>query len=42
MAAILDYITRRGSWNIKHIVIDFVIIDFVEKVCYMEDWSFIS
>ena len=42
MAAILDLIIRRGSWNIKHIVIEFVLIDFVEQVCYMEDGSFIS
>ena len=41
MAAILDLIIRRGSWNINHIVIEFVFIDFVEKVCYMEDGSFI-
>ena len=40
MAAILDLIIRRGSWNIKHIVIEFVLIDFVEKVCYMGDGSF--
>ena len=40
MAAILDLIIRRGSWNIKHIVIEFALIDFVEKVCYMEDGSF--
>ena len=40
MAAILDLIIRRGSWNIKYIVIEFVLIDFVEKMCYMEDGSF--
>ena len=34
-------IIRKGSWNIKHIVIEFVLIVFVEKVCYMEDGSFI-
>ena len=36
MAANLDLITREVSWNIKHIVIEIVIIDLVEKVCYME------
>ena len=32
MAAILDLITRSGSLKIKPIVIEFVVIDLVEKV----------
>ena len=36
MAANLDLITHEVSWNIKHIVIEFAIIDLGEKVCYME------
>ena len=42
MAAILYLIIRRGSWNIKHIVIEFVLIVFFENVLQMEDGSFIS
>ena len=42
MAAILDLITRSGSSNIKPFVIEFVVIDLVEKVYYMKDGNFIS